>query len=74
MCPVECHVGHVFKNIVIRVSHDFDVVVPFRAFWAEVHEYVFRMSAVAGNRGFDLFVNNYKDLYTLFRLSLQDLI
>lgn len=27
MCPVERHVGCVFENVVVRVSHDFDVSV-----------------------------------------------
>ena len=48
--PVEGHISSVLEDIVIRVSHNPDVFMPWLAFRDKIHQGFLRMLAVAGER------------------------
>ncbi|KAH6607804.1 hypothetical protein Trco_004117 [Trichoderma cornu-damae] len=72
--PVHRHVGGVLQDVVVRVPHDLDVVVPRRAFRTEGLQGVLGVFRVAGQGGFDLLVDDDEDFDSLLRLALQNLV
>lgn len=58
----------------IRVAETFDVAVAFCAFRTEIVEGFFSVVGVAGDGGFDFFVDHNINLDSLLCLALQNLV
>ena len=74
MRPVESHITGILKDIVVWVTHDGDVTIPWVALGAEILQSMFRMCRVATYSRFNLFVHNDIDLDSCLRPSLENLI
>ena len=74
MREVESHVSQILKDIVIRMSHDDNIPMPFRAWRTQRSQCFLRMHTVTADRRLHLFIHHDIDFDTTLRSPLQTLI
>lgn len=74
MRPVHGHIGRVFKDVVIGVSHDANVFVARRTFRAQSLKGMLGVYGVTSEGGLDFLVDHDVDLDAGLGLALQNLV